>query len=109
MRRSELHALLLSIYGCDALEVPVALTEVEQAEPGGSLEVPVALAEVEGVEPSGSLEVPVALAEVEERNRAGHQRLWLCSASCAVVSPLAFRRCRRAAVVVFVVVENVIV
>ena len=35
----ELHALLLSIYGCDALEVLVALTEVEGAEPGGALAV----------------------------------------------------------------------
>ena len=50
-----LHALLLSIYGCDALEVPVALVEVEGAEPGGSLEVPVALTEVEGAEPGGAL------------------------------------------------------
>jgi len=31
----ELHALLLSIYGCDALEVPIALSEIEGAEPGG--------------------------------------------------------------------------
>ena len=36
---------------CDALEVPVALIEVEGTEPCGSLEVPVALAEVEGAEP----------------------------------------------------------
>ena len=43
------------MYGCDALEVPVALTEVEGAEPGGVLEVPVALAEVEGAEPVGAL------------------------------------------------------
>ena len=28
---------MLSIYGCDALEVPVALAEVEGAEPGGAL------------------------------------------------------------------------
>ena len=33
----ELHAFLLSIYGYDALEVPVALAEVEGAEPGGAL------------------------------------------------------------------------
>ena len=29
----------MSIYGCDALEVPVALAEVEGAEPGGALAV----------------------------------------------------------------------
>ena len=39
----ELNALLLSIYGYDALEVPIALIEVEGEEPGGSLEVPIAL------------------------------------------------------------------
>ena len=49
-----LHALLLSIYGCDALEVPVVLTEVEGAETSRSLEVPVALIEVEGAEPGGA-------------------------------------------------------
>jgi len=56
---------LLSIYGCDALEVPIALAEVNGVEPSGSLEVPVALAEVKGAEPGGSLEVPIALAEDE--------------------------------------------
>ena len=30
---------MLSIYGCDALEVPTALAEVEGAEPGGTLVV----------------------------------------------------------------------
>ena len=30
---------MLSIYGCDALEVPVVLTEVEGAETGGALAV----------------------------------------------------------------------
>ena len=45
------------MYGCDALEVPVALAEVEGVKLGGSLEVPVALAEVDGVEPGGSLVV----------------------------------------------------
>ena len=44
---------MLSIYGRDTLEVPVALAEVEGVEPGGSLEVPVALAEVKGAEPGG--------------------------------------------------------
>ena len=48
----------MSIYGCNALEVPVVLAEVEGAEPGGSLEVPVALAEVEAVEPGRA---PVAV------------------------------------------------
>ena len=33
----KLHALLLSIYGCDTLEVPVALAKVKGAEPGGAL------------------------------------------------------------------------
>ena len=37
MRRSKLHVLLLSIYGCDTLEVPVALAEVEGVELGGAL------------------------------------------------------------------------
>ena len=46
---------LLSIYGCDTLEVPIALAKVEGAEPGGVLEVPVALAEVEGAEPGRAL------------------------------------------------------
>ena len=50
----ELYALLLSIYGCDALEVSVALAEVEGTELCGPLEVPVALAEVEGEEPGGA-------------------------------------------------------
>ena len=50
-----LQALLLSIYGCDALEVPVALAEVEGADPGGVHEVPVALAEVDGAELGGAL------------------------------------------------------
>ena len=45
---------MLSIYGCDALEVPIALAEVEGAEPGGALDVPVALTEVEGAEPGGA-------------------------------------------------------
>ena len=35
----ELHVLLLSIYGCDALEVPVALAEVEGAKLGRALAV----------------------------------------------------------------------
>ena len=65
---------MLSIYGCNALEVPIALAEVEGAEPGRAL------------------------------------AWWLCPAASAVVSPLVFRRCRRATAVVFgVVVENVIV
>ena len=68
------------------------------------------LTEVEGAEPGGSLEVPVALAEVKGEEPAGPQWRWLCPAVCAVVSPLAFRRCCRATAVVFgVVVENVIV
>ena len=46
------------MYGCDALEVPVALTEVKGPELGGSLKVPVALAEVKGTEPGG---VPAAV------------------------------------------------
>ena len=92
----------MSIYGCDALEVPIALTEVEGAEPGGSLEVPVVLAEVEGAEPGGSLEVPVVLTEVEGAESGGPLWRWLC--------PVVFRQCRRATAVVFVVVvENVIV
>ena len=45
----------MTIYGCDALEVPVMLAEVEGAELGGDLEVPVVLAEVEGAEPGGAL------------------------------------------------------
>ena len=45
----ELHVLLLSIYGCDALEVPVALAEAEGAEPSGSLAVVVVFAVVENV------------------------------------------------------------
>ena len=44
----------MSIYVCDALEVPVALAKVEGTELGGSLEVPVVLAEVEGMEPGGA-------------------------------------------------------
>ena len=48
----------MSIYGRDALEVPVALAEVEGTKPGGSLEVPVALAEVERTEPGGA---PIAV------------------------------------------------
>ena len=71
-----LHALLLSIYGCDALEVPVALVEVEGAELGGSLEVLVVLAEVEGAEPGGSLEVPVVFAEVEGTEPGGGYIWW---------------------------------
>ena len=49
---------------CDALEVPVALAEVEGAEPGGALEVPVALAEVEGAE-SGEAPVAVVVKSLE--------------------------------------------
>ena len=45
------------MYGCDALEVPVALAEVEGAKLDGSLEVPVVLAEVEGAEQGGALAV----------------------------------------------------
>ena len=44
---------MLSIYGCDTLEVPVALVDVEGTEPSGSLEVPVVLAKVEGTKLSG--------------------------------------------------------
>ena len=46
---------MLRIYGCDTLEVPVALTKVEGVELGGVLEVPVALVEVEGAELGGAL------------------------------------------------------
>ena len=42
-------------HGCDALEVPIVLIEVEGAEPGGVLEVPVVLVEVEGAESGGAL------------------------------------------------------
>ena len=49
----------MSIYGRDFLEVPIALAEVEGAEPGRSLEVPVALAEVKGAKSGGSLAVVV--------------------------------------------------
>ena len=58
---------------------------------------------------AGPLRYSLCSPKSREQNWAGHQRLWLCPASCAVVSPLAFGRCHRAAVVVFVVVENVIV
>ena len=62
------------------------------------------------MKPSGSLEVPVALAEVEGAEPGGAPAEVVMSGVCAVVSPLAFRRCRRAAAVVFgVAVENVIV
>ena len=54
---------MLSIYGCDALEVPVALAEVEGVESGRALEVSVALTEVEGAELGGALEVPVVLRQ----------------------------------------------
>jgi len=82
----------LSIYGCDTLEVPVALTEVEGAEPDGSLEVPVVLTEVEGAKPGGA---PVAVV--------------MSGGVCRGLS-LGVRQCRRATAVVFgVVVENVIV
>ena len=68
---------MLSIHGCDNLEVPVALAEVEGAEPGGSLEVPVALAKVEGAGLGGSLEVPVALAKVERAmSSSGRSSIW---------------------------------
>ena len=33
------------------------------------------------------LRYPLRSPKSRERNRAGHQRLWLCPASCAVVSP----------------------
>ena len=49
----------MSIYGCDALEVPVALADVEGAELSWSLEVPVAFAEVEGAELGEALAVVV--------------------------------------------------
>ena len=74
---------MLSIYGCDALEVPIALAEVEGAEPCGSLEVPVALIEVEGAEPGGA---PVAVV--------------MSGGMCRGLS-FGVRRCRRAAAVVF--------
>ena len=45
----------MSIYGCNALEVPIAFAEVDGTELGGSLEVPIALTKVEGMEPGGSL------------------------------------------------------
>ena len=45
----------MSIYGCDALEVPVALADVEGAEPSRSLEVSAAFAKVEGAEPGKAL------------------------------------------------------
>ena len=54
-----LHVLVLSIYGCDTLEVPIVFAKVKGAELGGSLEVPVALTEVEGAEPGEALAVVV--------------------------------------------------
>ena len=77
---------MLSIYGCDALEVPVALTEVEGAEPGGSLEVPVALTEVKGAEPDGVLEIPIALTEVEGAESGGGYVECMCRGSSFGIS-----------------------
>ena len=74
---------MLSIYGCDALEVPIVLTKVEGAEPSGSLEVPVALAEVKGAGLGGALVAVVMSGGV-----------------CRGLS-FGVMRCRRAAVVVF--------
>ena len=79
----ELYALLLSIYGCDALEVSVALAEVEGTELCGPLEVPVALAEVERLEPGGAAVAVVMSGSV-----------------CRGLS-FGIMRCRRAATVVF--------
>ena len=73
----------MSIYGCDALEVPIALTEVEGAELGGSLEVPVALTEVEGAEPGGA---PMAVV--------------MSGGVCRGLS-FGIRRCRQGAIIVF--------
>ena len=77
---------MLSIYGCDALEVPIALAEVEGAEPGRSLEVPIALTEVEGAEPGRSLELPVVLAEVEGAEPGGAPAAVVMSGGVQVMS-----------------------
>ena len=61
---------MLSIYGCDALEVPVVFAKVEGVELGGSLEVPVVLVEVKGVEPGEALAV-VVMADGVERSLFG--------------------------------------
>ena len=73
----------MSIYGCDTLEVPVALTEVDGAELGGFLKVPIALAEVKGAEPGGALAVVV-----------------MSGGMCRGFS-FGVSQCRRAAAVVF--------
>ena len=73
----------MSIYGCDALEVPIALAEVDGAEAGWSLEGPVALAEVKGAEPGGALATVVMFG-------------YMCCGLSFGIS-----RCCRAAIVVF--------
>ena len=70
------HAPLLSIYGCNALEVPVALAEVEGAEPGGSLEVLVALIEVEGVELGRVLAAVFMSGGVQATSSSGQSSIW---------------------------------
>ena len=74
---------MLSIYGCDALEVPVALAKVKAIELGGSLGVSVTLAEVEGSEPGGA---PIVVL--------------MSGGVCRSLS-FGVRRCRRGATVVF--------
>ena len=97
---------MLSIYGCDALEVPIALAEVEGAEPGGALDVPVALAEVEGADSGEALEVPVALAEVEGAEPGGALAVVVMSDGMCHGLTFGISRCRRAAIVVFRVVVS---
>ena len=83
MRRSGAPCSSAEHLWCDALEVPVALAEVEGAELGGVLEVPVALAKVEGAEPGGALALVV-----------------MSSGMCSGLS-FGISRCHQVAIVVF--------
>ena len=81
----------MSIHGCDALEVPVVLAEVEGAELGGVLEVPVALAEVEGVELGRALAVVVMSDGVCRGLSFGVRRC--CQVATVVLGVEVVRKC----------------
>ena len=96
--------------GATPLRYPFRLPKSRERSRAGPLRYPLRSPKSRGQNQAGPFEVPVVLAEVKGMEPGGSLLRWLRLVVCAVVSPLASRRCRRAVVVVFgVVVENVIV
>ena len=88
MRRSGAPCSSAEHLWCDALEVPVALAEVEGANQAGPLRYPLRSLKPREQNLASPLGYPLLSPKSRERNLAGPPWRWLSSAACVVASPL---------------------